>query len=72
MRSLHSLRPATLILLGTIVMGVGAWLRQAGVRGGSATDLSDFGLGAVAGIGIGLLLLGVWISHRRNRGTRAS
>ena len=59
----------TLVLLGMIVTTLGIFLRQLAVRGGHATDLSDFRLGVVVGIGLGLILLGIWRSSRDNRRT---
>lgn len=61
---MHSLGSKTLVLLGMIVMALSTVLRQLAVRGGHATDLSDFSLGLIAGIGLGLTLLGIWRNRR--------
>jgi uncharacterized membrane protein YidH (DUF202 family) len=53
-----------LVLLGFLIMALGTFLRQLAVRGGHATNLSDFRLGVLAGIGLGLILLGIWRSRR--------
>jgi uncharacterized membrane protein YidH (DUF202 family) len=54
-----------LVFAGLMVAALAAVLRQLNVRGGHATDLSDFRLGVLVGIGIGLILLGLW-RHRRD------
>lgn len=62
---MHSLGSKILVLLGLIVMTLGIFLRQLAVRGGQATDVSDFRLGVVIGIGLALALLGIWRNRRR-------
>jgi hypothetical protein len=53
-----------LVSIGSIVMALGGVLRHFAGRGGS--DLSDFRLGLFFGIGLGLTLLGLWRSRRRD------
>jgi uncharacterized membrane protein YidH (DUF202 family) len=68
---MHSHASKILVLLGFLVMALGTFLRQLSVRGGHATDLSDFRLGVLAGIGLALILLGI-LRSRRNRRTLSS
>ena len=56
-----------LIFFGTLLLAIRATLQHYLDRAGRTTDLSDFALGIVMGIGIGLMALAVWrISRDRH------
>jgi pimeloyl-ACP methyl ester carboxylesterase len=57
---LNKSEPRKLIALGLGVLALRAILQTALDRRGGGSDLTDFALGAVMGIGIGMTLLGIW------------
>lgn len=60
-------RTKHLFCLGSFILATWMVLQRFANRSGSATDATDFVLGAVYGIGIGLLLLAAWRSRRACR-----
>ena len=59
--------PNRLFLIGVFMVAVWPVLNRLVSRSGYASDLSDFALGALFGIGLGVTLLGLW-QHRRGGG----
>jgi hypothetical protein len=65
----HRFSSPTLIVLGLCLIAAGNVFRLVLVRTGRATDLTDFALGVLFGIGLGILLLVLWRT-RRDRALR--
>ena len=61
---MNSLKPRTLITVGCSLMAVRSVLQTLVDRSGHSTDLTDFGLGMLMGVGIALTLLGIWRNGR--------
>jgi hypothetical protein len=65
---LHAPRaPRRLFPIGVFMVAVWPVLHRLVSRSGYASDLSDFILGALFGIGLGVTLLGLW-QHRQGGG----
>jgi hypothetical protein len=54
----------TLVVLGLCLIAGGNVFRLVLDRAGRGTDLTDFALGVLFGIGVGILLLVVWRTGR--------
>ena len=65
----HRISNPTLAVLSLCLIAAGNVLRLVLARTGRTTDLTDFALGVLFGIGLGVLLLVVWWS-RRDRAPR--
>ena len=61
---LNRLKPRVLIIIGICVMAIRAILQMVADRLQHHHDLTDFALGLLMGVGIGLTLLGMWRSKR--------
>lgn len=59
----------TLVVLALCLIAAGNAFRFLLVRTGRATDLTDFSLGVLFGVGVGVLLLVAWRT-RRDRALR--
>jgi hypothetical protein len=66
----HRISTPTLIALGLCLIAAGNVLRLVLDRAGRGTDLTDFALGVLFGIGLGILLLAVWRTRRGDRALR--
>lgn len=63
---LKKIEPRVLIALGLCLLALRAALQTIVERRHSETDLTDFGLGVIMGIGVGLTLVGIWrLKHNR-------
>ncbi|MEA2491957.1 MAG: hypothetical protein QOH21_3749 [Acidobacteriota bacterium] len=60
----HRFTTTTLYLLGLSFVIAGNVLQRLIDRAGRSTDLTDFALGVLFGIGIGMLLLVLWRGRR--------
>jgi hypothetical protein len=49
--------------LGILLVALSIGLRQFLLRSGPNTDFSDFALGTLVGIGLGLMILGIWLNR---------
>jgi hypothetical protein len=58
--------PKRLIQIGLAILALGPLLQQLVSRSVYASDLSDFALGVLFGVGLGVTLLGLW--HDRGGG----
>lgn len=66
-------RPAqTTIVLGLWALALRSILQTALDRSGRTTNLTDFALGLLMGIGIGLVGLGIWRRKRERRDASCS
>lgn len=59
--------PNRLVQIGAFMVAVWPVLHRLVSRSGYASDLSDFALGALFGVGLGVTLLGLW-QHRQGGG----
>lgn len=60
----HRFKPKTVLLSGLWLMALRSALQTWFDRAGHSSDLSDFLLGVLFGIGLGLTLVGMWRNRR--------
>ena len=59
-----AMKNKTLLALGVAALALRGVLQTVIDRAGRSNDLTDFGLGVLFGVGIGLVILFVWRSRR--------
>ena len=62
------IQPRALVALGLVIMALRALLQTHVERSGWSSNSTDFALGVMMGVGIGLTLIGIWRKRREDRG----
>ena len=67
MMLLNRIKTSTLFTLGVTALAIRSVLQLLLDRAGHTNDITDFALGVVFGLGLGLLMIVAWRSGRRLR-----